>query len=271
MKKILAVLAAFLFSFGVSAAQVAGNGGSTGVVGNGSSILRGSAYDATIMAESSLTHFWRMNDAPGSTYAADMKGSANLTVVGSANLHFGAPSISGDYETSLYLPGLDTNYLSFPAGTLPTTDPVTLEWVVLNLGTSATEIFFSADASASADIGLHTGAAQPSGYQFQSVMASGYTVDVGPYVSPMLPEDIVLEVQTGGNPSVLYINGVLVSSGGGAWGSPINTVGSGAGSVGRLTGTTGSSFIGLMSKFAIYNSFLSLNQIQAHVQALGLI
>ena len=76
-------------------------------IGGGGAAALG--YDATVLAESSLVHYWKMQEAAGATSIADSKGSLTGTVNG--GITFGAGGMFGNGVAPTF--NGSTGYISF--------------------------------------------------------------------------------------------------------------------------------------------------------------
>ena len=91
--------------------------GSTKITGNvtGATVVQNS-FSQAVLATPGLTSYWRLDDAPGSTTAADSSGNGNnLTYVNPTAGEFGQPgALAGDADTAITLDGTD-QYATIPS------------------------------------------------------------------------------------------------------------------------------------------------------------
>lgn len=232
---------------GAAWVQVNGGGGGGG----------GIAYDPTILAEASLVHYWKLNDALGSASAADSKGATALTANGGVS--FGSRSITKDNLSSCFFDNVLADYLTFPNGLIPGT-AFSLELVLQSSMNG--NVFFSADANKNFDLftdvtgtGFHLftgGGTQSNFFGGNFANATFYTLTA--------PTHIVITYDGAGH-TIPYVNGFQLST--------LNVTPSqtGAGRVGSwANGAAGASnaFGGHIAKLALYSAALTRAQVLAH-------
>lgn len=216
-------------------------------------LLSGSTYDATILAESSLTNYWKLNDAAGAGTAADSKGATAITPTG--NVVFGASPLINDGETSASFGGTTSDHISIGTGILPASGAFSVDFIFKGIFAGNNYVMLNANGGnlnvlrySSGNIGWsHSGSTDnDSTWNVQSgtTYHVGYTWDA--------------------TTSKLYLNGQQVES---------NTNAPGYGGASYLGGNvSGSNFpyFGRIAKLAFYNAALTLAKIQAHALAAGL-
>jgi hypothetical protein len=224
----------------------------------------GAGYDAAIMAESALQHYWKCNDAPGATTAADATGGAALTtydvaVSAGAGIVFGIPLI-GDGETGLATDGAGS-YLTIPAASIPTAGPFTWEMIVaLNyLPTQSYAFVGSFGPNENNTLGIGANGS----YGAAEINLSGVSENVsGVLWTPQKLFHVALTYD--GATFLLYMSGVEVYSLANTYPYP-----AGDGRLGMLSAGTHNTMMRL-GKLAVYNAALTQAKITAHAQASGL-
>jgi hypothetical protein len=211
-----------------------------------------SSYDATIAAESSLTHFWKLNDAAGSTSAVDSKGSSNLTQNGT--VVFGSKPITRDGETSALFDGNVANYLTLPSGVLPSgATAFSVEMVIQMVEqASANIVWFSACSGNELDIYN-----DQTTYKVVLNLAGTGGAQTGPNIMRGGTPYHLVFTQDGNTSNILYVNGIAMTQ------AFARGTFSGTGAVGQKTGGN-FPFFGQMAKLATYNAKLTAAQVRAH-------
>lgn len=255
---------------GADPAWVAQSGGGGGV-----------SYDPVILAETSLTHFWKMNEPAGSTSFVDSKGGPSLTVTDTiSNIAAGAPGVINDTETSVYFGGKATKsngLVSIPLGVVPSTGDYTLEFLMqwhgnhtsglissniltLDVNGTTSDMNLYIDANRTVVINdLRGGLVGVDNYDAQFAIPAFKTVH------------LVFVMNATANTCTTYVNGLVIpgvfsgtlprQSGGsaGAWGSYLPS-----------RDSNSYPFMGRIAKFAIYNAQLTASKVAAHFAATGL-
>lgn len=216
-----------------------------------------SAYSSLILAESSLVAFWRLNEAAGATSVADSKGSLTGTP---ANCTFGGAGIPGDSDGASVLANgtssaIETATLSIPA-------PISVECWFKTSNANQHGLFINKNPAAASGWALLLETTLPSlnWYQGSSLNAREPSNDAWHHV---------VATQTG-TTAKIYIDGWQQDTAGSASALP-----NGAGTLSLLhnstttDGTGGRAYFysGSLCNVAIYNSVLTLTQVQSHYQA----
>lgn len=105
----------------------------------------GTAYDPVILAESSLTHYWPMSDAAGSTSLADVKGNAPMPITDTvSNVVLGQVGLINDGTTGAAVLGRSTKtngIITIPGSVLPATGNYTVEFMFKPFGYLGTQSY----------------------------------------------------------------------------------------------------------------------------------
>jgi hypothetical protein len=212
-------------------------------------------YDATILAEATLTNYYKMNDAVGSTSLHDSKGSTNLTVNGTPGLD--SQTLTHDLEGSLAFFADASAYITLPSGLIVTSGAYTVEFIARVWPfTNRFPILFSASSSAGSN-GLeiyfdaqNTWALNGNGGSIVINFQGG-----GQGVGATSP--IHITVTWDGTTTRFYMNGAQV-------GSSSTHITPTSGRIGcRSDGSL--PFYGNIAKLAIYSSALSAASLRAHI------
>jgi hypothetical protein len=213
----------------------AGGGGSSG----GST----TPYDSVILAQSPA-HYWPLNDAAGSTSAADTVGSNPLTFNGTPT--FGFPPLGKDGEPSAYCD--DSNYFIIPGAALQVADY------------TATLLFMPGEMANNNNI-LALGTTGNNSYL--QTLSGGYRVVVNgggssttSSVSAGRAVHLTLQ-QVSGMGTTLYLNGMKIAN--------VNA----AQAAGITSGILGA-LVCRVAKLAYWDSAISFAHILAQVTAAGL-
>jgi len=234
----------------------------------------GTNYNATILAEATLTHFWPLNDASGSTSAADAVSSGAVALPQNGTVNFGAPAITADLQTCLLLPGNTSDYLGFPNTPLiPASGDYTLEFILntplwypdvstqnglmvpicIDGGTGL--IFFISKSYAGAVGAPLDGIVLDVNGTASGTGAGGY----GPTIALGRTFHIALVVSSGGVTTTMFVNAlpsqVIAAVGRQASGGKVGTYGA----------ATHYPYLGYMAKLAIYSSALTQASLLTHV------
>ena len=218
-----------------------------------------SNYDSVILAESSLTHYWPMNEAVGATAAVDAKGSSNMTAHGAAA--FGSRPMTRDGESSVLFQGVSTSdYLDFPSGVLTSSGLFSLEMIISGIWIFNTvQVFFSLSSGNQLDIYAENAS---SDRVFLNIGGTGGVVANNSQLSSGTPTHLTF-VWTGASAPTLYINAVPRLTGSGV----SRPVQASAGTVGMKQGAS-FPFGGCVSKIAVYNDALTAAKVAAHYAAM---
>ncbi len=222
--------------------------------GGGSTI----AYDAAILATSTLSAYWKCNDAAGSSSAADALGGAAMTVSGSG-IAFGSAGILADGDTSSAAsPSSSPHYLTLPTASFPTA-PFTLEFLVSNAGLGGVTpmiVLYGGDSNYLITL------------YFNGTSNGWVIIPTSAFVSysfGFAPILFAITITTG--QMVLYVNGIPYFT---TTSVPtITSTGNGIYFAG-CPGETNFNFNGKLGKIALYSSVLTQAQLNAHVTAAGL-
>lgn len=94
-------------------------------------------YDAVILAESSLTHYWKLNEAAGATSFADSKGSTALTITSdtAGNIAAGYKGTINDGQSAVLFRGIaaaknGNGNIVIPSGVGPSSGSWSLEMII---------------------------------------------------------------------------------------------------------------------------------------------
>lgn len=217
-------------------------------------------YDSTILAESSLTNYFKLDEAGGTTPLADSKGP--LSGVYGTGVTLGLPGGVSDGSTCAQFNGADQCYIALGVPGPSSGDRAFEMWFWYDpTATSTYPCLFEQSGAASSRCYV---ASNPRGTLTQTVGgAPGDQQFIGiPYMSWVH----FVYTQTSGV-STVYINGLAVGSQ--AYVMPDNMIASGQS--GRIGNSTNSNipWKGFIQKFAVYNAGLSQAQIRAHLAAGG--
>lgn len=244
------------------------------------------AYDATVLAEPSATHYWKLNDTgalgPNSdcpaTFADSISSGATavpspvpLGTSSPGPQNCGEPSIVKDGSGAAAFQSSDqggtaSGWLTIAAGTTPAVaGGFTVECIIsgtAGVGNSSAQYWFTNDAGNGINIG--TVAAQT------SVNVTNWHLQIGGTSNTLqasFPNMVALDVvyKWDGTSNWLYANDSLIYK------SSTNTPGN-AGTLGKIgsIGTAATIFDGRIQKCSTYNTALSETKIRAHFLASGL-
>lgn len=237
------------------------------------------SYDATILAESSLTHYWKLNEAAGSTSFADSKGATALTITSdtAGNIAAGWKGTVQDGQSAVLFRGIaaaKTNgIINIPSGVMPASGSWSWEMVLgwEGLFTAVIGVPMCIDTS---------GTNMSMGYyirndQFAVKNCIWFSLAGG--VDNWQPDSavrigrgthLVCTVDSVANKTTLYNNGVKVPTQ--FTGTAYQTAAGGLGTYLPSRDAGVYAYAGKISKFAIYNAALTEAQAQAHADAAGL-
>jgi len=234
-----------------------------------------SAFDTSVLAIASVTHFWKGADtAPCNTLADAIAGGATanpspVPMPTESPVTCGAPGISNDGETSVGFTGSNgvKSCLDVPASTLPTSGSFSILMVAAPqpLGTTSdTPVYFQIKDN-TGNLTLYWSVAGVNDSPINHVVMN--TTDVGSTVVNAVRPNLYAYTWDGTHSS-LYVNGdaVMVNTD-----TPTFGDGSTVGHIGcqRTSSSFGAWVVGRMSKFIIANTALSQTTIQSLTAALG--
>lgn len=216
---------------------------------NGNHIIVAYDYKAMILAESSLIHYWPMDDATG-TNIADAKASGGAWT--------GTQSVSTTPGRPLVVDGLSSRMLMDNRITYGTSRNLTPPWTL--------ECWLVGGWLNSSPIGMWLG--NNTGYMLYCVSRGQYRLYSNNTFTPTgyahTPGDVVHLVGThDGTTGNIYADGVLISSGA----LPTTSASSGTLESGAYANGGGSFSDGLLQHVAIYNTALSAGTALAHFNA----
>jgi hypothetical protein len=210
-------------------------------------------YDTAILAESSLVHYWPLNELSGAP--VDHVGTGTLTL--ETGTYQGAAALGPDGEASVMMDGsgggiLGANSLVPNLGT----GPWAIEFVGTFIGYTGSQgtVFVIDGTNNGPYLYLNVGSLSNSlaGYNGSTTTANGN----------VLGSRCHFVINVSGNVLSLYVNGAFYLS------QTVGPASSGNFSIGS-NGASSQAMHGLVAKLAIYNNVLSLTQIAAHVTALN--
>jgi len=208
-------------------------------------------YAATILAETSLTAYWPLDELTG-TSAADRKGTKTLTDVNSPDL-----SVAGaidEARTGVRLDAAASQAATATTSTLSATNNYALEaWLRLDANPGGTAAIIQNGTDAAGYAIAVNSAGQLGALTNATFQSSGVTLVTGTW------HHVVLTRNAG--TSSLYLDGAQAGS---TWTTAPSTPGANT-SIGRTSG--GVYLSGVVDEVAAYNGALTLSQVQAHSAA----
>lgn len=217
------------------------------------------AYDATILAESSLQHYYAMSDAIGCSSVADSKGVTNLTITG--NVVCGQRALARDGETSVFFDGSDSDFITITNGVFPASGSFTIEFVmapVTQSGLTPTIMTFGKTNTGSPTNTILF--LTPSNLVWALSMTNN---TAGPISRTEWGccTPILFDYTWDGTNNHLYTNAFTADNGTTTSAPKFQSA---DGYLGRDVGT-GHAYSGFISKLAIYNTNLSVAKMQSHL------
>lgn len=214
------------------------------------------SYDSTILAESNLTAYYKLNETSGTTAVDSSSNAFNGTINGTVTLNNTA--IAAGLDTCMLFDG-STGYISLPTG-VNVTQPITVEMWIQGNNPTANGMFYSANATTGFEFGWH----QSNGNSIFVAGHSGSYDTVNKLVSG-ITYYLCLVYDTSNN-VVVYAGKVGTDSTPSQWGTGNPGGGptySGNAHIGNVT--DGTTFIkGYISSVAVYHAAITSTQRNTH-------
>jgi hypothetical protein len=209
------------------------------------------SYDSVIIGQSA-THYWPLNDAEGSSTAADAIGGQPLTV-GDA-IYMGAAPLTPDGETSAWCSGPGATALTMPAACQPT-DTFSISFIAAVTASEGSTIWAFGNDSTNFGVGIQSS----SGYCLTWSILNQLNAWYQSY-TPNTSSRCHICVTWNGSVFYLYVNGAPAINADGFF-TPVPST-----TDGQLLGLPGR-----MAKAAIWvGTVLTVQQVLAQVAAAGL-
>lgn len=228
----------------------------------GSGLYQATGYDALIMGESGLTHYYKGLETHTATTLADSVGSQAITLNG--NVKAGYPGVVPDGTYSIRSHGLSGDNATFPVATfLPASSASSFSiefWCRMEntVAPGSVQILFTSDSGNNVMV-----YSASSGNLFQMYINGGQVVPATAYaVRWGIPHHVVYTFTTPNN-SKLYVNNILVMN----VTTPVPSFpGSGNGQL-FMFNTNTDPAAASMHKIAAYNVALTQTQVTNHFLA----
>ena len=223
------------------------------IVGGGGSGGTSATLDAVIRAEPSLTHYWPMTDAPGSSSAVDVIGGVNASAT--SGYAFGCAGVIPNGMTSFRSSGGGSDGLVIPSAAQPSpSSPFTVEFIVaMNSVAGNSNVWFSMDGSGNFDVYTNNG----SQLVFNAPSGNVHSLN-----TPMPSFRAVHMMFIYNGTYTVYLNGLYCGTAGSA---PSSWSGNGA--VGHYGGAPGDGTPMRFGYLAYYNAALTDGDAEAHFAA----
>lgn len=214
------------------------------------------SYDSTILGESNLTAYYKLNETSGTTATDSSSNAYNGTLNGTITLNQAA--IAAGLDPCFLFDG-STGYISLPTG-VNVTEPISVEMWIKDNSIAANGIWYDANALSGFEFGWHQSASNKI-----FVAGAGGSYDTTNALTSGAVYYVCLTIDTSNNYAV-YAGKVGTDSAPSQWGTA-NPGGaptySGSANIGRETDAS-LYFKGYISSVAVYHAVLTGTQMNNH-------